>query len=140
MHHEKVIGKVYIQMNDIKKVLMIVAIIALVAITGSMLYYFAFAKPANERAELELEKEKLRKEEVRERKEKQESEQAEALKEYKLYECMNSSYEEYRRHWNSECENLGFPEDSALPEDIAKYLDEKWEKAQEQCIELYGPE
>ena len=46
-------------MDKMKKALMIVAIIALVAIAGSMIYYFVFFKPEQQKAEIRLEAQKL---------------------------------------------------------------------------------
>ena len=42
-----------------KKALMIIAIVAIVAIAGSMIYYFIFFRPEKERAEIKLQEEKL---------------------------------------------------------------------------------
>jgi hypothetical protein len=41
-------------MDKMKKALMIIAMVAILAIAGSMIYYFVFFKPENARAELSL--------------------------------------------------------------------------------------
>jgi regulator of replication initiation timing len=51
-------------MDKMKKALMIVAIIALVAIAGSLVYYFVFFKPENARVELRLQ-EKLQEDKIK---------------------------------------------------------------------------
>jgi len=42
-----------------KKALMIIAIVAIVAIAGSIIYYFVFFKPEIEKAEIRLQEQKL---------------------------------------------------------------------------------
>lgn len=76
-------------LNKIMKiVLMVCAIVLVVAISGSMIYYFAFFIPGNEKAkweaELEWEKEKLRKEEEQ----REEEERKEILMELDLADCL----------------------------------------------------
>ena len=120
-------------------VLMVCAIILVVAISGSMIYYFAFAKPGNERAkweaELEWEKEKKRAEELKEKQEKGE----EALVEYQLYQCLDDANERYLAKWDSEVKRLNRT-DNTLPPGIAKHLNEEHQKQKEECFKLYGPD
>ena len=49
-------------MGKMKTALIIVAIVVMVAIAGSMIYYFVFYLPGNTNAKLELEKQKLQQE------------------------------------------------------------------------------
>ena len=48
-----------------KKVLMIIAIVAIIAIAGSLIYYFVFFKPGIERAEIRLREQKAIEEVIR---------------------------------------------------------------------------
>ncbi len=118
---------------------MVCAIVLVLAISGSVVYYFAFAKPGNERAELEFEKEKLRKEEEQ----REEEELKETLKELKrerrLQNCLDGAYENYIEAWDSQAERLG-SEDGFLPGVTADNLDEDYEKAKEHCFKRYGPD
>ena len=149
--------------KTMKIVLMVCAIVLVVAVAGSMIYYFAFAKPGNERAkweaELDLEREKLeeeynrrieelkwekekmsKEEEQKERSEKQEEEQTEALREYRLYRCLEDAFDTYIERWNEKCKELGEPDDCALSFDTAELFDKYLDEAEEQCFKLYGPD
>lgn len=48
-------------MDKFKKALMIIAIIAIVAIAGSFVYYFVFFRPGIEKTEIRLRNKKLQK-------------------------------------------------------------------------------
>lgn len=126
-------------MESMKKVLIIVAIVTLVAITGSMVYYFAFAKPASVRAELEWEREKQNKADTKERMEKREAEAEELERDYMLNQCLADAYDNYIEAWGEQAKRLGI-EDGFLPGETADALNEAHEKAQEHCFKLYGPE
>ncbi len=115
-------------------VLMVCAIILVVAISGSMIYYFAFAKPGNERAEREWEKEKLRKEEEQ----RKEEDRKELQREQNLRDCLSNAYDNYNENWKSAAKRLD-SKDNTLPTDVAARLNEGNEKQQEQCFKLYGP-
>jgi len=122
-----------------KIVLMVCAIVLVLAVSGSMIYYFAFAKPANERAELEWEKEKLEKEQT----EKEEEERKEAYKELEreinLQNCLDGAYENYIDAWDEQVKRLD-SKDGFLPGVTADKLNESHEKAREECFKRYGPE
>ena len=115
---------------------MIIAIVAIVAITGVLIYYYAFFRPANERAELEWEKEKYQ-EEIKQEKSKATKERLEKEKrEIQLYECLDSAYENYIEAWNKQVERLD-SEDGFLPGVTADKLNESYEKAKEECFKLW---
>ena len=122
-----------------KIVLMVCAIVLVLAISGSMIYYFAFAKPGNEKAELEFEKEKLRKEE----KQREEEELKETLKELererKLQNCLDGAYDNYDDAWASQVERLNSKDDT-LPGVTADSLNEAHQKARDDCFTRYGPD
>jgi uncharacterized FlaG/YvyC family protein len=71
-----------------KKALMIVAIVVMVAIAGSMIYYFVFYKPGVERAEIKLQEQKLEQD-----KEKQKIEEQKKQDEIKANEEKKASEE-----------------------------------------------
>ena len=126
-------------MNKTMKIILIVCVIVLVlAISGSMIYYFAFAKPANERANLEWEKEKLRKEEEQREEEKQQEVFEESVRRSALFECLDNAYKTYIQQWNEQCEELGKPDDCELPKITADWLNEYYDKACDDCYKLYG--
>jgi flagellar basal body-associated protein FliL len=52
-------------MDKFKKALMIIAIVAIVAITGSLIYYFVFFRPGIEKAEIRLQEQKAAEEVIR---------------------------------------------------------------------------
>lgn len=138
----------------LKIVLMVCAIVLVLAISGSMVYYFAFAKPANEKAEirlqeqkLELEKEKQNEEntkkyleKIKEEEEKRQKDLEEAYRKEALYNCLDNAYENYTKSWNEECKRLGKSEDCSLPMYLVERLDELYAKDREQCFKLYGPD
>lgn len=130
-----------------KKALMIIAIIAIVAIAGSMIYYFVFFRTGIAKAEiglqeqkLELEKEKQRATEISIEKDKEDKAQQEANKEQQelnkkanlaedLAELekwhddkLNQAYESFRAIWNKECERLGLKPESPLPNSTGELL------------------
>jgi len=67
------------KMDKLKKALMVVAIIAVIAIAGSLVYYFAFSKPEMEKQKLKLEQEKLKIEQEKWEREKERAKQEELL-------------------------------------------------------------
>jgi len=126
--------------NKIMKIILIAcAVVLVIAISGSVVYYYVFARPANERATLEWEKEKQGKEEARKLKEKQQEELDEIERKIELYDCLDSAYENYIDAWNEQVERLD-SEDGFLPGDTADNLDERYEKDKEECFKLYGSE
>ena len=120
-------------------VLTVCAIVLVLAISGSMIYYFAFAKPGNERAELEWEKEKQNKEDIKERMEKREAEEAETQRAILLNICLDEAYDNYIEAWDEQAERLD-SKDGYLPGVTADNLNEAHEKAKEHCFKLYGPD
>jgi len=138
-----------------KKTLMIVAIIAMITIAGSMIYYFIFFKPGQQKSEirlqeqkLELEKEKQRADEIRIEKDKEYKEQQELNKKAELAEqlvdltnwyneAMEKAYENYKKSWNEYCKDRGLAPDSLLPIDIANDLGEYYQKELDHIDKLY---
>jgi len=59
-------------MDKMKKALMIIAMVCIIAITGSVVYYYVYFKPENTRAELRLQEDKVKQEQVNKEKLKQE--------------------------------------------------------------------
>ena len=92
-----------------------------------MIYYFVFARPANERAELEWEKEKL-----------QEKKEEEQQREKDLQNCLDIAKENDNRGWDAEVERLD-SKDDALPINIAQSLKDGYAKRRDELIELFGP-
>ena len=133
-------------MNKAFKIVLMVCVIVLVlTISGSMIYYFAFAKPGNERANLEWEKEKLEKEQAQ----KKEEERAEHLKELtrqaQLNTCLDNAYENYVKQWDAEVSRVNpgvrkVGEKGLLPINIADVLNENYQNQKEECFKLYGPD
>lgn len=155
-------------LNKITKiVLMACAVVLVIAVSGSLIYYFGFFRPRNEqakweeqlaveeaegKAKLELEKEKLElekekqkyevlkelTEERKEAEEKYQEEQEKLQKELALYECLDGAYEAYAKQWNEQCEKLGRPDECILPIATADWINEHHKNAKEQCFKLYG--
>ena len=131
---------------------MIVAVVAIVAIAGSMFYYFVFFKPGIAKAEIglqeekfEFEKEQKAVEQIKIEQEKKDKEQAEINKKINLSNALaeldkwyndstNKAYEVYKEAWYNQCIRLrisfaSLSEDQiaegqlpALPADIADKL------------------
>jgi uncharacterized protein HemX len=112
-------------MDRYKKALMIIAIVAIIAIAGSLFYYFVFFKPELIREELTFQKEKYE----LEQKEKQENKQAleRCLKEVEDWE--KESYVGIFDLENSKDENI---------EAILKLIQEEYRNKVNQCDMLYG--
>ncbi len=126
-----------------KIVLMVCAIVLVLAISGSMIYYFAFFIPGNEKAkweaELEFEKEKLRKEEEQREEEELKETLKELERERKLQNCLDGAYDNYGDAWDSQVERLD-TEDDYLPGVTADKLNEAHQKARDDCFTRYGPD
>jgi len=143
----------------LKIVLIVCAIVLVLAVSGSMIYYYAFFRPRNEtakwEAELEFEKEKqeaeLKKEAeelAKEEAQKREEKLKEIVREGALSECLNGAYEnyqknldmayeEYVRQWNFSCEELGRQKDCGLPDYIADKLNKEHENTVERYDKIY---
>lgn len=74
-----------------KKALMIIAMIAIVVIAGSLVYYFVFFRPGIEKAEIMLQEQKLE----LEQKEKEKITTDEALRKENLEKCLKESQDWY---------------------------------------------
>ena len=120
-----------------KKALIIIAIVAIVAITGVLIYYYAFFRPANERAKLDWEKEKYQEEINQEKLEASKERLEEIEREMQLHDCLDCAYEDYQNQWDKEVKRLD-SKDNALPMDIADRLNEIYKYDREECIKLYG--
>lgn len=120
-----------------KVVLMVCAIVMVIAISFSLIYYYAFFRPANEKAEweaqLEWEKEKLKKEEL----EKLEEEHEELVEREALAKCLDEADETYREMWDEEVKRFD-SKDNTLPTDVAEYLNKIREKRYEDCYKFFG--
>ena len=126
---------------------MIVAIIGIIVIAGSMVYYFVFFRAEKERAEIKLQEEKFDYEKEQKAIEQTKIEQEKKAKEQeelnnktmlvnalaeleKWYNDSNQqAYDNYLKAWDSECKRLGYKPGSALPKDIANDLDKDYENA-----------
>jgi len=127
-----------------KKTLMITAIIAIVAIAGSLIYYFVFFKPGLQQKDLEFQKEKYQ----IEQKEKQDNKQEELNKKAGLInalaglekwhnESLDQAYKDYRAQWDKECERLGLEPESALPNNTADTFNKYYDDARKRIDESY---
>jgi len=151
-------------MNKAFKVFIIISVVVLVlAISGSMIYYFAFAKPSIEREKLELEEEKIKQEEekIKQEEDKQNQEAMEKiLKRASLNDCLDSAFKEYERRfeacnkqyhesWDAACKELNLSPGSDLPGNIAEPIqnhyeheiertEEAYENAKNDCFKKYG--
>ena len=127
-------------MNRIMKIILIVcAVVLVIAISGSMIYYYAFAKPKNERAILEWEKEKYQEEINQEKLKAIKEKLGKEERERQLYDCLDNAYENYNEAWDKQVERLD-SKDGFLPGVTADNLNESYEKDKEECFKLYGSE
>ena len=127
-----------------KKALMIIAIVAIIAVTGSMTYYFIFFRPEKERAEIKLQEEKFEFEKEQKATEQIKIEQKEkeaidkktslvnalaSLEEW-YNDSLNQAYKSYSAQWEKACKDLGLkfisPPESWLPNIIAETLTEDY--------------
>ena len=135
-----------------KKALMIIAIVAIVAITGSLIYYLVFFRPGIEKAEIRLQEEKQASEKLRIETEKKDKEQKEIDKKTGLVnalaylekwhnDSLDQAYKDYSAQWKKACEDLGMkfttPPESLLPKATADMLNEYYDKAVERIDESY---
>ena len=127
-----------------KKALMIVAIVALIAIVGSMVYYFIFLRTEKERAEISLQEQELEFEKEKQRTEKQQefnnkTELINQLDDLRVWynESMEKVYENYRENWYNECISRGLAPDGSLPKNKADELDDQYHKEIEYIDKLY---
>lgn len=138
------------EMNKVFKiVLMVCAVVLVLAVSGSLIYYFGFFKPNNERAEWEaeikvkeeqlaFEKEKLRKEEEKREEEELKKYLKEKQREIDLQNCLDGAYEDYDKMWAEAVKRLDSKGD-ALPLDLADSLNEMHTEQREECFKRYGP-
>lgn len=135
-------------MDRYKKALMIIAIIAIVAIAGSLIYYFVFFKPGLQQKDLEFQKEKYQ----IEQKEKQDNKQEELNKKTNLLnaladldkwhsDSLDQAYKDYSAQWKKACEDLGgeftSPSESPLPKATVETLNEYYNQAIKRIDESY---
>lgn len=131
-----------------KKALMIIAIVAIVVIAGSLLYYFVFFKPGLQQKDLEFQKEKYQ----IEQKEKQDNKQEELNKKIGLLnaladlekwhnDSLDKAYKDYSDQWRKACEDLGLkfisPSESGLPKARAETLNENYNQEIKRIDESY---
>ena len=138
-----------------KKALMIIAMVAIVAIAGSMIYYFVFFRPGVTRAEIRLQEENLKYEKEQKaleqkniEQEKKDKEQAEINQKTKLLDALialdkwhqdslNQAYKDYRIQWDNECTRLGKKPESPLPTATADTFNEYYNQAIKRIDESY---
>lgn len=91
-------------------------------------YYLAVQSPANQRAQIELEKTRL-------------ASQNDQDKEARLDSCLAECYRKYRDRWKRNCEsrNIKVDEDGgcSLPSELVKHLDAEYKSLREECLERY---
>lgn len=151
-------------MDKMKKALMIVAIVTLVAIAGSMIYYFVFFKPGIAKAEIRLQEQKFQQEKDiqtqdsldKALKEKQATVNSIA-KESALSSCLDQAYKDYSsafdkaksnllesfkmindlysKNWDTECAKLNLSPGSPLPTYIADRLKKELDDQTAKAIE-----
>jgi len=146
-------------MGKIKIALMIIAIVAIVAIVGSLIYYYVFFRHGIEKAEinlqeqkLELEKEKQRADEIRIEEDKEYKKQQELNKKAELAEALadlekwhnnslDQAYKDYCAQWYKECVKLGWeftsPFESPLPKATVEWLNENYKYTIKRIDEQY---
>ena len=136
-------------MGKLKTALMILAIVVMIVIAGSMVYYFIFFRPGIEKAEVKLQEQKFQHEKDIQTQEsldkalKEEEalkETQEAIKNIKkaqaLDDCLKETQdwwnkasrdiqEAYLQAWNDECSKRGLPYGSNLPANIANKLEQE---------------
>jgi len=127
-----------------KIVLMVCAIVLVLAVAGSLIYYYVFFRPGIERAEIGLQEEELELEKIKQSAEEEEKN----IKQRGLAKCLDGAYQEYDRRmdevyktyveaWNDECERLGLKPDSVLPGKTADGLDEKYQREVDRTDKAY---
>jgi biotin-(acetyl-CoA carboxylase) ligase len=127
-----------------KKTLFIISIIAIILITGSLLYYYVFFRTVNDRAQIKLEERKLELEEQKEKSDKlqeeiQKQELLNILEELEKWRnsALDQAYKDYLDQWNKECISLGLNPDSRLPTENADRINKEYDQNVEQIYEQY---
>jgi len=153
-------------MNKYIKTLIISAVVFMVLIAGSMVYYYVFFRPNNEKAKwqaqlkveeeeaqakLKLEEEKLKLEQDKQAQVKAEAYREEQEKQNKQIALNNAlveldnwynktldeAYKGYMERWNDECAYRGLQPNSRLPSDIANDLTQAYEDETKRIDDLY---
>jgi len=100
-------------MDKMKKSLMIIAMVAIVAIAGSLVYYYVFFRPGIEKAEIK----------------------EEALRKENLEECLKEA-EDYKK---TALESfLEISPSDAQTDKILEFLQEEYQNRVDACAMLYG--
>jgi len=120
-----------------KKALLIVSMVAIVAIAGSMIYYFVFFKTEQAREQLRLEEVKIKQEQNAKTQNLLSRKAAITELDNWRAEADYFAYEEYKSKWNFQCEQLNKPADSSLPKNIAKELESWLDKEKNIIAEEY---
>ena len=110
----------------VKRILMITAIVVILVIGFSFIYYYIIFLPKNKQAELEWDKERYYKEEEREKRE-----------ETNFQECLDKAKDIYTILWNRECKKRALPDGFNLPADVANNLNKYYEDMREDCFIRY---
>jgi flagellar basal body-associated protein FliL len=138
-----------------KKALMIVAIVAIVAIAGSMIYYFVFFRTGIAKEEIRLQEQKLQQEQEKEKKATVDS----IANKHALNDCLKqaelihnlavgAAWENYQKSWDTEVKRLNSKDDT-LPNNLADDLnkdridaisraDTQYESSKNDCFKLHG--
>jgi len=124
--------------KPLKIILMVCVIVLVLVVSGSMIYYFVFFRTEKDRAEiklqeemLELEKQKIKQEaEAGKIEQNKKTELSDKLTNLEIVhtEALQEAYDNYIKNWNDSCERLGLEPESALPENIAKHIEEQYQE------------
>lgn len=141
-------------MSKMKIALMIVAIVVMVAIAGSLIYYYVFFRPGIEKAEIRLQEQKFQQEKEIQTQEsldkalKEKDATLESIaKDSALSSCLDQAYKNYisawddaksnmlkgfqmindiyNKSWDAECAKRGLAPGSPLPSSIADKLNKE---------------
>jgi len=123
---------------------MITAIIAIVAIAGSLLYYYVFFRTGIEKAEVRLQEQNLELEKIKQSAEEEEKN----IRQQGLVKCLDNADKEYSRRllenyqaysdsWNAECKRLNLPVNSSLPKESAERIEKELDDGYERITKDY---
>lgn len=116
-------------MDKMKKALMIVAMIAIIAIAGSMIYYFVFFKPGIAKAEIKLQEQKFE----LDKKEIEKKAAEEATRKVNLEKCLKEADD-----WYGEMLITIKKENLALDKEVYDFLNKTLQEKKDDCYKRYG--
>lgn len=123
-----------------KKIFPIFASISVLIIAFSAAYYFVIFLPNKEKANQEIEREKIQIElqkQEKERKGAEEESKKETQKRMLLQSCLKKAADNFTENWNDACEQLGRPKECNLPASWADSFNEKLEGEKNDCYKQY---